>query len=111
MHVSEINRIVSARVVEDHVLELTFSDGYEGRIDLTPALWGCPFEFLRDPVAFRQFRVEDDTIRWPNGADFCPDVLRFWCEAGGVRSQEETDAHFTQQLAREHNSGLAEIAR
>jgi hypothetical protein len=80
--------------VADHIIELQFSDGFVGRIDLRPALWGAVFVPLQDPTYFRQLRIEDDTIRWPSGADFCPDVLRYWCEAGGVRSQEETDAHF-----------------
>ncbi|MEX0611539.1 MAG: DUF2442 domain-containing protein [Pirellulales bacterium] len=98
MNLSEINRITGARVVENHVLELQFSDGFLGRLDMTPALWGPVFGPLKHTDYFRQFRLEDDTIRWPNDADFCPDVLRYWCEAGGVRSQEETDSHFVQQL-------------
>jgi hypothetical protein len=110
MNASEINKIVGARTVEDHVLELTFSDGYVGRLDLAPALWGTPFEPLRNPVVFHSFRVEDETIRWPNGADFCPDVLRYWCEVGGVRSQQQTDAHFAEQLVREHTREVAEVA-
>ena len=99
MNLPEINRITAARVLEGHALELQFSDGYQGRLDLQPALWGSVFGPLSNPDYFRQLRLEDDTIRWPNGADFCPDVLRYWCEAGGVRSQEETDVHFAEQLA------------
>src|SRR3954470_720851 len=98
MNPTEINRIVAASVVGDYTLELQFSDGFVGRVDLKSQLWGHVFEPLRELDYFRQFRVEDDTIRWPNDADFCPDVLRFWCEAGGVRNQEETDLHFARQL-------------
>jgi hypothetical protein len=98
MNMLEINRIEGARSLENHKLELRFRDGFVGRIDLTPALWGPIFEPLKNPDYFRQFRLEDDTIRWPNDADFCPDVLRFWCEAGGVRTQQETDSHFAKQL-------------
>ena len=98
MNIPDINRITAARVIEDHVLELHFRDGYVGRIDLGPALWGPVFEPLKNQEYFRQFRLEDDTIRWPNDADFCPDVLRFWCEAGGVQTQDETDSHFARQL-------------
>jgi hypothetical protein len=90
----EINRIIRAKVVDGHTVELEFSDGYVGQIDLGPALWGPVFEPLQDPNYFRQLSVEDETVRWPNDADFCPDVLRYWCEAGGVRSQEETDSRF-----------------
>jgi hypothetical protein len=98
MNLPEINRITSARALEGHAIEVLFSDGYMGRIDLQPALWGPVFGPLANPDYFRQFRLEDDTIRWPNDADFCPDVLRYWCEAGGVRSQEQTDSYFAHQL-------------
>ena len=99
MNVREINRITAARVLEGHEIELRFSDGYLGRLDLSPAIWGPVFGPLADPDYFRQFRLEDDTIRWPNDADFCPDVLRYWCEAGGVQSQERTDSHFAESQA------------
>lgn len=94
----EINRITQASVVGDRSIELQFGDGFVGRLDLTPALWGPVVEPLKAPEYFRQFRIEDDTIRWPNDADFCPDVLRYWCESGGVRSQEETDAYFSNRI-------------
>lgn len=99
MKTPELNRIIGASVVADQTIELQFSDGFVGRVELSPALWGPVFSPLRNGDYFRQFRLEDDTIRWPNHADFCPEVLRYWCEAGGVQSQEETDLHFAQQLA------------
>jgi hypothetical protein len=92
----EINRIIGASVVGEQTVELQFSDGYVGRVCLAPILWGPVFDPLQDDGYFRQLRLEDDTVCWPNGADFCPDVLRYWCEAGGVQSQEETDAHFAR---------------
>jgi len=98
MNNSDVNRIIGARVLEQHVLELGFGDGYIGRLDLSPALWGTIFEPLKDPAYFNQLQVEDDTIRWPNNADFCPDVLRYWCEVGGVQSQETTDSYFARQI-------------
>jgi hypothetical protein len=98
MNPTEVNRITAARVVGDHTVELTFSDGFSGRLCLAPKLSGPIFGPLADPVYFQQFHLEDDTIRWPNDADFCPDVLRYWCELGKITSQEETDAYFTQSL-------------
>src|SRR5687767_9660740 len=89
-----LNRIKSVRNLGDFRVQLVFSDGYIAELDLSPALAGPVFEPLKDPNYFGQVRIEDHTIRWPNGADLGPDVLRFWCEAGGVRSQQETDAHF-----------------
>jgi hypothetical protein len=95
----EPNSITSAHVSAPYTLEIKFGDGYVSNLDLKPALWGPVFEALLEEPFFCRFRLEDDTIRWPNDADFCPDVLRYWCEAGGVRSQEETDAHFAAQSA------------
>lgn len=95
----ELNQITAARIIEKTIVELQFGDGYVGRLDLAPALWGPVFESLRDADYFRQFRIEDSTIRWPNEADFCPDVLRFWCEAGGVKTAEETDRYFSRKLS------------
>jgi hypothetical protein len=95
----EISRVTAARVLDPPTMELRFSDGFVGRVCLEPALWGPVFGPLKDPEYFRQFRLEDDTIRWPNGADFCPDVLRYWCQAGGVQSQQKTDLHFANDLA------------
>ena len=99
MNATDINRITDIHVIGDQTIELKFSDGFVGLLSLASQLWGPVFGPLADPNYFRQVRLEDDTIRWPNGADFCPDVLRYWCEAGGVRSQEETDAHFAQPAA------------
>jgi hypothetical protein len=98
MNTSEINRVTGARVLQNHQLELRFSDGYVGQVDLAPALWGPVFEPLKDLAYFRQFRLEDDTVRWPNDADFCPDVLRYWFEAGSVQTQDATDIHFNRTV-------------
>ena len=87
-------KITACRAVGDHELELTFADGFVGQLSLGELLWGPVFEPLQDPAYFRSVKVEDDTIRWPNNADFAPDVLRCWCEAGRILNQEETDACF-----------------
>jgi hypothetical protein len=94
-----LNRIKSARPLGDHRLKLVFADGYVAEIDLAPALKGPVFEPLKDFNYFERVRVEDYTVRWPNDADFDPDVLRYWCEAGGVQSREQTDAWFTREPA------------
>jgi hypothetical protein len=99
MNANDINRITAAQVVGDHTVELTFSDGFVGRVCLAPRLSGPVFGPLADPSYFCQLQLADDTIRWPIDADFCPDVLRYWCELSNVVSQEETDAYFMQSIA------------
>lgn len=59
-------------------LRLTFEGGDVRDLDvaaLTP--FDGVFAPLRDQEYFRRVRVNADvgTIVWPNGADFCPDVL------------------------------------
>jgi hypothetical protein len=58
---------------------LTFDqDGDTREIDIASLTdFKGVFEALKDPQYFRQVRIEPDvgTIVWPNGADFCPDVL------------------------------------
>lgn len=75
-------------------VRLLYGDGFTAVLDLAPALHGPIFEQVLDPDFFRRLQVESDTIRWPNGADIDPHVLRLWAEMGSVLSQAETDAYF-----------------
>jgi uncharacterized protein DUF2442 len=59
-------------------LLLTFDDGARREIDIaTLTDFRGVFKPLKDQAYFRRVRVEPDigTIVWPNGADFCPEVL------------------------------------
>jgi len=76
---------------------LLYADGFSRELDLAPALNGPIFEPLKDPDFFSKLQIESDTIRWPNGADIDPRVLRLWAEKGNVMSQEETDAWFASR--------------
>jgi hypothetical protein len=84
---------------------ITFADGFSAETDLRPALRGPAFQPLLDESAFRQMRVEYDTIAWPNGADLAPETLRYWCELGRVASQKEGDQYFA---ARQKTARVAE---
>ncbi|MCI0698730.1 DUF2442 domain-containing protein [candidate division KSB1 bacterium] len=42
---------------------------------LAKARRGGIFEPLKDPDYFSRVELWEGTIRWPNGADVCPDVL------------------------------------
>jgi hypothetical protein len=90
-----IPQVIQCAVAGPTSVRLKFQDGWTGVLDLRPALRGPIFGELVQPEKFRQVAVQDGTLVWPNGADVCPDVLRYWCELGHVCSQEELDAHFT----------------
>ena len=72
-------RIVQVQVVEPYCVELAFTDGTLGTIDLRSWIFGRGpvFKPLEDPAYFAQARLSQTggTIEWPNGVDFCPDVL------------------------------------
>jgi hypothetical protein len=72
-------RVTNARHTNDYCLELTFSDGTSKEIDFRSRILdrGGVFAPLEDVEFFRLVRVDAEagTIIWPNGVDFCPDVL------------------------------------
>ncbi|MCH5372732.1 MAG: DUF2442 domain-containing protein [Planctomycetes bacterium] len=74
-----------------HRLRLTFADGLVGDVDLTSRFagqLGPMFEPLRDEAYFGEVSVDEElgTVVWPNGVDFCPDVL--YAEATGKAISE-----------------------
>ena len=75
-------------------VSLVYADGFSNVLDLAPALHGPIFEPVKAPDYFARLQVESDTIRWPNGADIDPYVLRLWAEKGKVLTQDETDTFF-----------------
>jgi len=60
-------------------LELTFTDGTKGELDLKERITsrGGVFVPLRNIDFFKQVEVdlEAGTVVWPNNVDLCPDVL------------------------------------
>ena len=70
-------KVVDAKYIDDFTIQLFFSDGVEGEIDLKGELDGEIFQPLKDIAYFKTFRVNHElhTITWPNGADFAPEFL------------------------------------
>jgi hypothetical protein len=69
-----IVELLEARYRGGHRVRLRFDDGVRGEVDLASELDGEVFEPLRDPDYFARFTV-DETLIWPNGADFAPEFL------------------------------------
>ena len=59
----------------DYQLLLTFAGGESRLFDVAPYLGKGVFALLRDRALFDQVRISFDTVAWPNGADFCPELL------------------------------------
>ena len=89
-------KLLRVTPIEEHKLELEYSDGLTAILDFSGHLSGEIRQPLHDPAYFAQVALVEDlpTIQWPNGYDICPDVLRYWAESGRITTQEETDAHF-----------------
>lgn len=74
-------RIKSVEYVDGYRLKLLFNDKKMKIVDLTDIVkkGGYYFEPLQDMEFFKQVSLDDDeyplSIRWPNDADLCPDVL------------------------------------
>jgi hypothetical protein len=76
---SDFIRVQAVEPRDIPIVHVTFTNGEERDIDLTPYIARGPiFAPVRnDPTFFRLVRVEGGTIAWPNGADVDPDVLYY----------------------------------
>jgi len=72
-------RVKRVRHICDYRLELTFTDRATAEFEFRQRVVGRGgvFSQLEDVGFFRQVQVDREagTIVWPNGVDFCPDVL------------------------------------
>jgi hypothetical protein len=72
-------RVTAVAHVGNHVLDLEFSDGTHGLVDLRSRIVGRPglLAALEDVEYFKLVRLDPEagTISWPNGVDLCPDML------------------------------------
>lgn len=95
-------RLVAVAPVEGATVRLSFADGADFELDLGPDLRGLSGPLV-DPLwqeeVFRQAKVDAGSLVFPTGLDYGGDVLRLWCEAGGVQD-EQTTSELSQRLFR-----------
>jgi hypothetical protein len=72
-----VEYVTEAKILRPYLLELTFTDGTHGEVDVESELYGEIFEPLRDPGFFARGELDAviGTVVWPNGADFSPEFL------------------------------------
>jgi hypothetical protein len=72
-----LHTIRQVKVVQDYQLQLHFDTGGVRVADLEPLLRKSAnlIQELLDPEMFNKVECDGTTIHWPNGVDFCPDVL------------------------------------
>ncbi len=90
----DLLRITAVEPLEEFLLRLTLTDGSVIERDVAELLKGPIFEpVCSDSSVFRNVRVQDGTVVWPNGADLCPDVL-IW--GGSPPAAEQRPAAFAR---------------
>ena len=95
-------RLVAVAPVEGATVKLSFADGVDFELDLGPDLRGLSgplVEPLWQEEIFRQVKVDAGSLAFPTGLDYGGDVLRLWCEAGGVQDEQMT-SKLAKQLFR-----------
>lgn len=72
-----LESVIKAKHIKDYKVWVAFDDGKSGEIDLTSTLKnrGGVFIPLQDINYFKNFRIENDTLSWENGADLAPESL------------------------------------
>ena len=72
-----LESIIKAKHIKDYKVWIAFDDGQEGDIDLTKTLKNRNgvFKPLQDINYFKNFKIENDTLSWENGADLAPEFL------------------------------------
>jgi hypothetical protein len=83
-------RVSGVRYINDYELEISFSDGTVASLDFRKRIVGRGgvFTSLENIAVFAQVALDREagTLVWPNGVDFCPDVL--YAEATGKDIEE-----------------------
>ena len=78
-------RVKAVKHLKDYELQISFADGTVATLDFRDRVTGRGGVFvpLQDIEFFQQVVVDREagTLVWPNGVDFCPDVL--YSEATG----------------------------
>lgn len=73
-----MHRVKHVRYMHDYTVELVFKNGETRYADLSAYVGGEGlFDALADPGYFKQVAMNEvgNSICWPNGVDFCPNLL------------------------------------
>ena len=71
-----MEKIIRAKALSNYRIEVEFSDGLKGVVDMSERLFGPVFTPLKDPALFRQLTVDEfGAVCWPSGADLAPDAI------------------------------------
>ena len=72
-------QVVEARCLDNYRIHVKFNDGVEGDVDLKDTIskdHRAIFKPLLDLAYFSGFRLDLNTVCWPNGLDLAPEHLK-----------------------------------
>lgn len=72
---SKLPSIIRISYLEAYTIKVTFDNNLEKLIDYAPFIKNGVSGALRDSSYFRQGKIEDGYLVWPNGYDCCPQLL------------------------------------
>lgn len=64
----------------DYLLDITFSNGECGVLDMKPYLDFGVFNRIKDSESFEKVTVAFDTVEWESGADLDPEFVYAKCK-------------------------------
>lgn len=69
--------VIEAKYIKDYKVWIAFDNGKQGEIDLSEKVtkFGGVFVPLKNIDYFKEFKIENDTLSWKNGADLAPESL------------------------------------
>lgn len=73
---SKIHDIIKVEPLDDYFISVIFDDGLAKKIDLKPFINEGISAELKDIVYFNRVYLDNGSVTWPNGYDFCSVFLR-----------------------------------
>ncbi len=72
-----MHRIVDVKALTQYRVWIHFSDGIEGKVNLSNLVGKGVFALWNDPEQFGRVFIDPQshTLTWPGGIDICPDTL------------------------------------
>lgn len=67
--------VIDVKPVAPLELRVKFADGTVGKVQFEPSYLTGVFEALKDPIVFRQARIDEGAVTWPGDLDLAPDAM------------------------------------